>query len=193
VRVLAGIAIVLCAGLSITGAQNVPVWQQNLPPLPTNNDLELRLQPGDIHDGVPESFSFSLVNKSGHDIQVDTPAFGCGGSQLDGRFMLKITFTPLPGRPGVGMHYCTNDAPDKRTISERMKTWKVLHHGESIVLQVTRKDIPYSDQEPGTYEFSASYYPPDMTADDRKMLIQAGVVFPPHVLTTAPVRFIKRK
>jgi hypothetical protein len=188
-RVLSGIAIVLFAGVIGAGAQNP--MQKTVPTL-TFEDMELRLQPGDIHDGVPESFTFSLVNKSGHDIQLPTPAIECRGQPLDGRFMLKITFTPLPGHPGSGMN-CANDAADKRTISERVKTWKILHSGESVVMQATRKDIPYNDQEPGTYEFSAIYFPPAMTVDDRKMLLEAGVVFPQKMLRTASIRFLKKK
>jgi hypothetical protein len=85
----------------------------------------------------------------------------------------------------------SDESKDKRSILERVKTWKDLHPGESIVLKVAKERLHYDCKEPGTYEFLAYYFPPAMTPSDRKALSQTGIDFPHSQLTTAPVPFVK--
>ncbi len=155
------------------------------------SNLELRLHAEDIQDGIPQTFTFSLVNKSDHDIRVPTPAIECEDPVDDGSLSLKVNFRPSrPGEAGVG-YGCANDRTDKRTILDRVKTWKNLRPGESIVLKVARERLHYACKEPGTSEFLAYYFPPAMTPSDRKVLSLSGIDFPHSQLTTARVTFVK--
>jgi hypothetical protein len=155
------------------------------------DNLELRLEVEDIQGGIPQAFIFLLVNKSDHDIRVPTPTIECEDPAGDGSFSLKVNFRPSrPDETGIG-YGCTNDRADKRSILDRMKTWKNLRPGESIVLKVAQERLPYACKEPGTYEFWAYYFPPAMTPSDRKVLSQTGIDFPHSRLATTRVTFVK--
>ena len=155
------------------------------------DNLELRLEAEDVQGGVPQGFIFLLVNKSDHDIRVPTPAIECEDPVGDGSFSLKVNFRPSrPDGNRIG-YGCTNDRTDKRSILDRVKTWKNLRPGESIVLEVARERLHYVCKESGTYEFWAYYSPPAMTQSDRKVLSQTGIDFPHGQLTTTPVTFVK--
>jgi hypothetical protein len=153
--------------------------------------LELRLQPEDVQAGVPEAFTFVLVNRSNHDVRVPMPSIECEDPPFDGNFRLKVEFKPSrPNAPGFGSG-CTNDRMDRPAIMNRVKNWKNLHPGESLSLRVVRKRLLYRYQEPGTYDFCAHYFPPSVTLSDREALNQAGIDFPQNELTSAHVTFVK--
>src|SRR3569832_66673 len=56
-------------------------------------NLELRLKPGKLLNGIPGRFSFELVNVSDHDLRVPDPKVDCN-SALDGSVWLQLDFTP---------------------------------------------------------------------------------------------------
>src|SRR5271157_3503646 len=92
--------------------------------IPTGKpDLELRLVPGDLVDGVPETFTFVLVNISGHDIRMPQPSQCTGGN---GTVRLYLDFTPL--RPPVtgGGGGCGGGSSHPPEILEQAKSWKTL-------------------------------------------------------------------
>ena len=68
-----------------------------------SDNLELRLEPKDIQKGMPQGFTFALVNISDHDVLIPaTPVVNCH-SQYSGSIWLVHTFTPLtPGPLGSG-------------------------------------------------------------------------------------------
>jgi len=179
---------VLGVALSIS-AVTAAFTQDN--PETKRDNLELRLEAEEIQGGIPQAFVFLLVNKSDHDIRVPTPAVECEDPVYDGSFWLKVNFRPSRTDENGSGHGCANDRTDKRSILDRVKTWKNLRPGESIVLKVARKRFHYDFKEPGTYEFSASYFPPAMTPSDRKVLSQTGIDFPHSQLTTTRVIFVK--
>jgi hypothetical protein len=182
-RTVLGIALIISAAVIAAIAQDNPETKRD--------NLELRLEAEDIQGGIPQAFVFLLVNKSDHDIRVPTPAIECEDPAYDGTFWLKVNFKPSrPDENGSG-YGCANDRTDKRSILDRVKTWKNLRPGESIVLKVARERLGYSCKEPGTYEFSASYFPPAMTPNDRKVLSQTGIDSPHSKLTTTRVTFVK--
>ena len=154
--------------------------------------LELRLQPEDVQAGVPEAFSFVLVNRSNHDVRVPMPSIECEDPSFDGSIFLKVEFQPLrPDAPGFGSG-CANDRMDRPAIMNRVKNWTNLHPGESLSLRAVRKRLLYPDKEPGTYEFCAHYFPPSVTPGDRETLNQSGIDFPQNELTSAHVTFVKK-
>ena len=59
--------------------------------------LELRLQPEDVQAGVPEAFTFVLVNRSNHDVRVPMPSIECDDPPFDGSIFLN----------GNNVHYHT--------------------------------------------------------------------------------------
>ena len=56
------------------------------------DSFELQLRPDSIVDGMPQGFTFSLVNTSGHDVRVPTPAIECE-DPFDGALWLRLDFT----------------------------------------------------------------------------------------------------
>ena len=177
-------------GIALSISAVTAAFAQGNPETKRDN-LELRLEAEDIQGGIPQGFIFLLVNKSDHDIRVPTPAIECEDPVDDGSFWLEVNFRPSrPDENGIGCG-CANDRTDKRAILDRVKTWKNLRPGESIVLKVTRERLQYSGKEPGTYEFWAHYFPPVMTPSDRKVLSQTGIDFPHSQLTTTHLEFVK--
>jgi len=57
-------------------------------------NLELRLQPGKLINGVPESFTFVFVNISDHDVLMPQPS-RCGTS-TNGIVYLNVELNPPP-------------------------------------------------------------------------------------------------
>jgi hypothetical protein len=164
---------------------------QSPSPNPKDNGLELRLQAEDLDKGVPDAFTFTLLNASDHDIRLPQPAIECEDPLWDGHFSLKVNFKPLPGGKGSG-RACTNDRIGSRPIMERVKDWKTLDRGESIAVRVSKKRLFFQNAEAGTYEFRAFYNPPVMTQSDRELLRQLGIIFPEKGLSTAPITFVKQ-
>jgi len=177
-------------GIALSISAVTAAFPQGNPEAKRDN-LELRLEAEDIQDGIPQTFTFLLVNKSNHDIRVPTPAIECEDPVNDGSFWLKVNFRPSrPDENGFG-YGCSNDRTDRRPILDRVKTWKNLRPGESIVLKVARERLHYDCKEPGTYEFWAYYFTPTMTPSDRKVLSQTGIDFPHSQLTTTSVTFVE--
>jgi hypothetical protein len=142
----------------------------------TTGDIELRIQAQDMSSGLPVGFSFQLVNTSGRDMLLPTPSIACEDPTMDGSIFLKNDFTPYdPNAPRQGSA-CTNDNMNHLPISERIKSWKTLHPGESLVLSASRKRLGDDLHDPGTYDFWAIYFPPAMEKDERKELLAQGIL-----------------
>jgi hypothetical protein len=152
--------------------------------------LELRIQPKDIRMDVPQAFAFLLVNVGNQDARVPTPSVYCSG--LDGTLSLRLDFVPLaPGEPGSGGG-CGGTITDRPPILKRVKEWKLLHPGESLTVEAGKNRLHFEDREPGTYEFWATYQPPQLSPNDQAELRQAGIDFPQAKLSSAHVVFIKK-
>lgn len=158
----------------------------------TTDNLELRLQPESMDSGVPQAFTFSLVNRSDHEVRVPVPAVECEDS-FDGSLWLRLDFTPLNPGTGSGGRGCAGDTMNWPPILERVGKWAILHSGESLSWSVRRERLYYEDKEPGIYEFWAEYSPPSISPADRERLQQAGIDFPQGKLTTNHVAFRKEK
>jgi hypothetical protein len=141
----------------------------------TAGDIELRIQAQDVSSGLPVGFSFQLVNTSGRDMLLPSPSIACEDPTMDGSIFLKNDFTPYdPNAPRQGSA-CTNDNMNHLPIFERIKSWKTLHPGESLVVSASRKRLGDDLHDPGTYDFSATYFPPAMEKDERKALLAQGI------------------
>jgi hypothetical protein len=141
----------------------------------TTGDIELRIQVQEVRSGLPLGFDFELVNTSGHDILLPSPSIACEDPTMNGQIILKTDFTPRD--PSAPRHFsgCTNDNMSHLPISERIKSWKTLHPGESLPLSASRKRLGDDLQDPGTYDFWAIYFPPAMEKDERKALLAHGI------------------
>jgi hypothetical protein len=141
----------------------------------TTGDIELRIQAQDVSSGLPVSFSFQLVNTSGHDILLPSPSIACENPTMDGNIFLHTDFTPRDPNTPRQMHSCTNDNMNHLPIFERIGSWKALHPGDSLPLSASRKRLGDNLQDPGTYDFWAIYFPPVMEKDERKALLAQGI------------------
>jgi len=141
----------------------------------TTGDIELRIQSQGVSPDLPVSFSFQLVNTSGHDILLPSPSIACEDPTMDGAIFLHTDFTPRDPNIPRQMHSCTNDNMSHRPIFERIKSWKTLHPGDLLPLSASRKRFGDNLQDPGTYDFWAIYFPPVMERDERKALLAQGI------------------
>jgi hypothetical protein len=158
----------------------------------TKGDLELRIHEEDQHSGFPEAFSLLLVNTSTHDLLLAPPSSECEDPGVDGSLRLHVEFKPLdPNQAGGIQRYCTNDRPDDRPISDRIKSWKTLHPGESLSLTASRERLLYGDAGPGIYEFWAYYFSPGMHPNELQMLLAKGIRFPQKTAISNHVILVK--
>ena len=147
---------------------------------PTN--LKLLLQPEDIRDGMPQAFTFVLLNITDHNLLVPAhPSVDCGDS-YDGSFWLEIHFTPWPFTPltlgpPVGSSGCSSSRYQWPPVLDRVKEWKTIGPGESFRITAP-KDKFHFDGKLGNYELWARYIPPYVSPSDETILRHAGIDFP---------------
>lgn len=154
-------------------------------------NLELRLVPENLQGEVPGGFTFLLVNKTSHEVRIPIPAIECEDA-FDGAISLRLDFRPLEPGPAAEGHGCVGDRMNWPPILERIKEWKVLVPGESLTLKADREHLFYGNQQPGTYEFWATYRPPSISPLDQGTLKAVGIDFPGRELTSAHFVFVRR-
>lgn len=158
----------------------------------STHNLEFRLQPERLEQGVPQAFDFLLVNKTDHDVSVPIPRVECEDS-YSGDILLRLHFTPLkPGPPDEGGG-CANDRVHWPPIMDRITDWKVVHPGEALTLTADHEHLFYDGSKPGTYEFWAIYSPPSIDPSERKKLQESGIDFPHEKLRTYHLTFLKKE
>jgi hypothetical protein len=150
--------------------------------------LVLRLAPAEIVNGVPQAFTFRLINITHHNVWVADPGVECTDS-YNGYFSLRVKFTPFrpPGSEDGGG--CAGDRLNWPPILERAQEWKLLPPGEAIEKTIRRAELHYELGQPGIYEFWAEYYPPALQPADQQTLRERGIDFPLNKLTTSHLTF----
>ena len=156
------------------------------------DSFELQLRPDSILDGVPQGFTFSLVNTSSHDVRVPMPAIECEDS-FNGALWLRLDFTAFGDAEIEYSRGCASDTMANPPILERAKTWTLLHAGQSISWSATSKRLDYNSKQPGIYEFWAEYLPPAIDPPDREKLRTAGIDFPQVKLASGHIAFRKER
>jgi hypothetical protein len=66
---------------------------------------------------------------------------------------------------------------------ERLKEWRTLKQQQSLTLELPT-DASYHFPELGDYEYSVVYYPPDMNASEKQLLIDSHEGFPEGRITS---------
>lgn len=171
---LATVAILLVS-VGVVAAQNTPGGKPN---------LELRLKPGKLLNGVPDTFTFELANISGHDVYVPNPKTDCN-SALDGSIWLQLDFTPAKFNNRGSGFGCVEDQVGLPAIMQRVKDWRQIHPGETISQTLDQRELHFDDKGAGRYVFWAEYHPPTIDQRDQCTLQQAGIDFPQKYLRTA--------
>jgi hypothetical protein len=176
------------------------------PGQPPNGNLEFRILPEAVVRGMPQAFSFLLVNRTDHDVRVPVPAFKCSTAFV-GSISLNVRFTPkVPSSGPSSGSGCAGDRMDWPPITERIMEWQVVPSGYALILKVDPKNIVwkiassvdissrnaaqehavqpgmrsywYDDSQPGSYEFWATYSPPSISRSDQTKLEELGIDFP---------------
>lgn len=169
------IVVILLVPVGVAAAQNTPVVKP---------DLELRLKPGKLLNGVPETFTFELVNISDHDVYFPKPKADCN-SALNGSIWLQLDFTPAQFNNRGSGFVCVEDQVGLPAIMHRVKDWRPLHPGETISQTLDQRELHFDDKGSGRYVFWAEYHPPTIDQRDQSTLQQAGIDFPQKYLKTA--------
>jgi len=156
-------------------------------------NLELRLQPVELQNGVPKAFTFELVNISDHDVHLPKPLVDCS-SGLNGYIWLQLDFTPLKfSHKGSGFGCAADVDAVGIPIKNRIQNWILLHPCEISKQTVGMQGLHYDDKGPGRYEFWAEYRPPAINPDDQKALSEAGMDFPRAALRTMHLVYRKQR
>ena len=161
-------------------------------------DLELNLEARDLVRGVPTTFHVIVRNRSDHDIRLPEPSLGCA-SAVDGTVWLIEKFKPkAPGfdpdaglDTGLGYGCAGSPRPYSYDVLERAKSWLLLRPGGYLERVASPSRLHYENHGAGTYDLSAEYVPPALSADERRSLTNAGFVFPQTKLVSKHVTLKK--
>ncbi len=156
------------------------------------DSFELQLRPDSIVDGMPQGFTFSLVNTSGHDVRVPMPAIECEDS-FAGALWLRLDFTAFGDAEIEYGRGCASDTMANPPILERAKTWTLLRAGQKLSWSATSKRLDYNGTQPGIYEFWAEYVPPTIDPPDREKLRATGIDYPQVKLASGHIAFRKER
>jgi hypothetical protein len=155
------------------------------------SSVELRLAANEIVNGVPDAFSFVFVNLGDHEIRVP-PVSPCVGP-YSGTLILRVEFSPIqPQKSGKGGG-CGGAGSHMPGILEQAKSWGRLQPGESLTMSYKRSELNVFEQAPGAYDFWGEYQPPKLTAEEVRLLEQAGMDFPRELLKSTHLRFHRRE
>jgi hypothetical protein len=141
--------------------------------------------------GLPQTFTFLLVNVSDHDVRVPVvPIVDCM-SELYGEIELRWG---LIGPFGQSISRgCAVNALHGHTIQDRVQAWSILHAGESMSCRAGKERGLYNNAAAGVYEFWGHYDPPEISPSDQAWLRQAGIDYPHDALDSAHIKFVKRQ
>lgn len=150
--------------------------------------VELRILPSQLDRGLPKSFTFVFVNRSGHQLRMPRPTQCIGGN---GTVTLRSKFKPLNTRgvPSGGGGGCGGGLRGKIQVLEWVKSWQSLDPGTSLSVNYSRQDLFNFQEDAGDYEFWGEYVPPRLTTEDVSLLEGAGVHFPRVQLASKHLRF----
>ena len=157
-------------------------------------NLELRLQPGKLVNGVPESFTFVFVNISNHDVRMPQPSLCADG--VFGWLYLGLELKPTTTEVGgFGCGGGIGGSGHVIAMRDQAKNWKILKPGESLKVSFPGIKLfsTKPQQVPGTYDFWATYTPPIIPAYDQQILTEEGIDFPRSHLVSPHLTFVRKK
>jgi hypothetical protein len=185
-----GIVLMLAAVASPLVAQR-RVVQQVPQSSPAKPNLELRITPVELENGLLKGFSFVFVNVSDHKLRMPRPTQCIGGN---GTVSLRSRFKPLnPLRvPSGGAGGCGSGLFGGRPgLLEWVKSWKPIERGESFTVSYSRRELFNFQEDAGAYEFWGEYLPPQLTVQDVSVLESAGFDYPRVPLTSGHLVYSK--
>ena len=155
--------------------------------------LKLILNASSLTDGMPDGFTFTLINSTDHDFKLPSPDLECSDS-IDGTVVLRVEYiTSHGGSEPTGTGGCAGDLYGGwPSIFERVKTWKTLGAGETLILKGKRDQLFYSDKKPGRYEFWAAYEPPYVEDVDQQLLFGSGFDFLTRSIVSSRLTFERK-
>ena len=144
-----------------------------------SQSLQIRIRAGDIRGGIPTKFTLTIINKSDHDLVIPEPTVDCG-DLFRGTVSVEVDFTPRhPSPESIGHgHGCGKGISDWPTILDRIKEWRTLRPGESLVVEESSTNWLFDFDQPGRYKVWGQYEPPEVSPRDREVLRRSGIDFP---------------
>lgn len=150
--------------------------------------VELRFRPGQLDRGLPKSFTFVFMNRSGHQLRMPRPTQCSDGN---GTVTLRSKFKPLNTRgvPSGGGGGCGSGVTGKIQILKWAKSWPSLDPGASLSVSYSKQELFNFQEDAGDYEFWGEYVPPRLTTEEISVLERAGIDFPRVPLASKHLRF----
>lgn len=157
-------------------------------------ELSVILEPMEIVDGIPQAFSFHLINVGPKDLRIPEPNIDCSHSTADGSLWLSESWQPWVGNGlGKGSGFCDfgGSGLPSPLITDLVLRWHLLKRGDSLYIKATRAQLHYDTTRPGLYTFSATYFPPLLSRHDEQFLNQAGITVPRQRAASASIQYRK--
>ena len=103
-------------------------------------ELRVTLEPGPAEGGVPDTFTFHLLNVGQKDLRIPEPNVDCGNATINGSVWLNESWQPARGDGlGKGMGFCDIGGTSRPSppITKIARTWHLLKPGESLYIRAT--------------------------------------------------------
>jgi hypothetical protein len=157
-----------------------------------HSELSVILEPEDIVGGMPQAFSFHLVNVGPKDLRIPEPSLDCSNATANGSLWLNESWQPPVGNGlGKGSGICDfgGSGLPSPPITELARKWRLLKPGQSLYIRATRVQLHYEATKPGLYTFSAVYFPPLLGRQEVQLLNEAGIAVPRLKAASASVQY----
>ena len=148
------------------------------------SNLALRLSCTDTNR-VPETLTLSITNISQALVRLPVPTMICtdpyhGSLNLVVCLLRRLHDGPRPPGVGTGCGVGLFDAPRGQ---QRLKDWRTLKQRQSLTFKLPTDGSSHF-REPGEYEYSVVYDPPDVDVSERRLLIDNHERFPEREMTS---------
>lgn len=156
------------------------------------SNVELRIEPSELINGVPGTISFVFVNIADHEVRIPPVSPCIPAGRYAGAVKLGFGFAPLrPSTTGGKGGGCGGGASHPPDILEQAKSWRRLKPGASFIVSYKRTELFVYEQASGSYEFWGEYQPPTLTAEDITALEHSDIDFARKALSSPHLRFTR--
>jgi hypothetical protein len=159
-------------------------------PVRKRSNVELRIRPSELINGVPGTISFVFVNIADHEVRIPPVSRCIPAGRYAAAVKLGFEFAPLrPPTTGGISGGCGGGVDHLPGILEQAKSWARLKPGASFTVSYKRTELFVYEQAPGGYEFWGEYQPPTLTTEDITALEHSDIDFAREPLRSPHLRF----
>ncbi len=150
-----------------------------------DGNLELRLHPEPLKSGIPQAFTFTLTNRSDHELRLPSPSLPCSDG-LVGSISLHIEFTPpSPGPNGGISGGYAGDTLGWPVITQRINPGKSFFPANRSAYKAFASNSTMTTSNPGPTNSGPSTLRLPLHRPTRNCSADSASIFPTQVWQAA--------